>query len=219
MIIHSRARSTPLSRAEMVHRVVNGWRVADAVKNAGISRRTGYKWLARYRQLGEGGLMDRRSVPRRQPRKTSDERTSVIAHSLRMPRSTVARVLTRAGVGRLATFKASVIRYERQRPGELIHLDTKKLARISRIGHRITGDRRDTVDGAGWNTSTWPSTMLLERRTSRSWPTRRESPASAFCGAPSPTSGAWDSPASSSSPTTGPAAPRMGLRPAVPEIP
>ena len=132
----------------MVHRVVNGWRVADAVKNAGISRRTGYKWLARYRQQGEGGLMDRRSVPRRQPRKTSDERTSVIAHSLRMPRSTVARVLTRAGVGRLATFKASVIRYERQRPGELIHLDTKKLARISRIGHRITGDRRDTVDGA-----------------------------------------------------------------------
>ena len=163
MIIHSRARSTPLSRAELVQRVNNGGRVADAARNAGISRRSGYKWLARYRQQGEGGLLDRRSVPRRQPRKTSDERTSVIlllrqcrmsstaiAHSLGMPRSTVARVLTRAGVGRLTTFKASVIRYERQRPGELIHLDTKKLARITRIGHRITGDRRDTVDGAGW---------------------------------------------------------------------
>jgi transposase InsO family protein len=73
-----------------------------------------------------------------------------IARSLVMPRSTVARVLEREGLGHWQPSKGSVVRYQRQRPGELIHLDIKKLARIVRVGHRITGDRRDSVDGAGW---------------------------------------------------------------------
>src|SRR5688572_26661216 len=164
MNIHSRARSTPLSRAQLVERVSNGWRVADAAERASISRRTGYKWLGRFRREGQAGLQDRLSVPERMPRLTNEARTSLvvllrhcrmsstaIAQQLEMPRSTVSRVLVRAGLSRLARpSKGSVVRYERERPGELIHLDTKKLARIVRVGHRITGNRRDTVDGAGW---------------------------------------------------------------------
>lgn len=164
MNVHSRARTTPLRRAELVSQATSGWSVAAAAERAGVSRRSGYKWVRRYRLEGESGLQDRASVPRRQPRRTSQERTDLIvvlrhcrmsstaiAQQLRMPRSTVARVLAREGLGRLSVaVKASVIRYERARPGELIHLDTKKLARIVRIGHRMTGDRRDTVDGVGW---------------------------------------------------------------------
>ena len=164
MNIHSRARTTPLSRAELVRRVANRTRVAEAAFRAGVSRRTAQRWLKRYRLEGESGLQDRRSVPHRQPRRTSEERSQLIvllrhcrmssttiAQQLEMPRSTVARVLTRAGLGRLRQpAQASVVRYERGRPGELIHLDTKKLARIARIGHRITGDRSTRVQGVGW---------------------------------------------------------------------
>jgi transposase InsO family protein len=128
-----------------------------------ISRRTGYKWLARAKREGRDTLVDRRSVPERMPRITNRDRTDLIvllrrcgmsgpaiAKAVNMPRSTVGRVLKREGLGREQPSRASVVRYQRQRPGELIHLDIKKLARIVRIGHRITGDRRDTVDGAGW---------------------------------------------------------------------
>jgi transposase InsO family protein len=73
-----------------------------------------------------------------------------IARVVQMPRSTVARVLEREGLGRFKPSRAAVIRYQRQRPGDLIHLDVKKLGRIVRIGHRITGDRRDRTVGAGW---------------------------------------------------------------------
>jgi transposase InsO family protein len=161
---HSRARTTPLSRAMLVDRIQRqGWTVARAAERASISVRTGYKWLARFKGEGPEALRDRRSVPGRIPRMTDASRTDLIvllrrcrmsgpaiARSLKMPRSTVARVLEREGLGRGQPFKAAVVRYQRERPGELIHLDVKKLARIVRVGHRITGDRRDTVDGAGW---------------------------------------------------------------------
>jgi transposase InsO family protein len=147
-----------------VRQVASGWPVALAAERAGVSRRSGFKWVRRYRLEGEKGLLDRSSAPHHQPRRTSQERTDLIillrncrmsstaiAQQLGMPRSTVGRVLAREGLGRLSvSVKASVIRYERARPGDLVHLDTKKLARIARVGHRITGDRRDTVDGAGW---------------------------------------------------------------------
>jgi transposase InsO family protein len=74
----------------------------------------------------------------------------MIARGLQLPRSTVARVLSRHGLGRIRSPQRPVCRYQRQRPGELLHLDVKKLARIVRIGHRITGNRRDTEKGAGW---------------------------------------------------------------------
>jgi transposase InsO family protein len=150
-----------VSRALLVDRVQRcGWPVAQAAQHASVSVRTGYKWLARAKA---GDLGDRSSVPGRMPRLTDSSRTDLIillrrcrmsgpaiARSLEMPRSTVARVLTREGLGRGQPSRAAVVRYQRECPGELIHLDIKKLARIVRVGHRITGDRRDTVDGAGW---------------------------------------------------------------------
>ncbi len=161
---HSRARTTPLSREQLVERVqVLGWTVAQAADKASVSVRTGYKWLGRAKREGRRGLMDRTSVPERMPRMTDRDRTAVIvlmrhsrmsgpeiARAVKMPRSTVARVLKREGLGRPRSSRAAVFRYQRQRPGELIHLDIKKLGRIVRIGHRITGDPRDHTPGAGW---------------------------------------------------------------------
>ena len=167
MNVHSLARTTPLSRVLLVDRVVREfWTVGEAAQAAGVSERTAFKWLARYRSEGQRGLIDRSSRPRRSPtripvgwrdlilklrrsRKTGPE----IAEELEIPRSTVARVLRRAGLQRLALLepREPVNRYERKRPGELIHLDIKKLARIAgRIGHRIHGDRSTRVQGAGW---------------------------------------------------------------------
>ena len=161
---HSRSRTTPLSREDLVNRVrLQGWTRAQAADKASISVRTAYKWLSRMKREGRDGLRDRSSAPGRMPRQTDGDRTALIvlmrrsmmsgpaiARAVQMPRSTVARVLQREGLGRWRPSRASVVRYQRQRPGELIHLDIKKLARIVRIGHRITGDRRDTTDGAGW---------------------------------------------------------------------
>ena len=161
---HSRARTTPWSRAEIVRRVEDlGWTMAQAVAGTGVSVRTGYKWRARAKQDGRASLVDRSSAPGRMPRIIDPDRTAVIvlmrhsrmsgpaiARSLAMSRSTVARVLEREGLGRRQSSRESVVRYERQRPGDLIHLDVKKLGRIARIGHRITGDRRDRTRGAGW---------------------------------------------------------------------
>lgn len=164
MNIHSRARTTPFSRARLAERVTRlRWRVDLAAFEAGVSRRTGYKWLRRFRSEGELGLRDRSARPRRMPRQTPEEREALIvllrhcrmsgpaiARGLQLPRSTVARVLSRHGLGRIRAPRRAVIRYQRERPGELIHLDVKKLARIVRVGHRITGNRRDSVEGAGW---------------------------------------------------------------------
>jgi transposase len=165
MNIHSRARSTPLSRAELLDRVSKGERIRAVAPLYAVSVRTAYKWQARFRAEGEAGLVDRLSVPGRMPRRTSSDREAVIvllrhcsmtgpsiARQLGMPRSTVARVLSREGLGRQRRFPPRAVRrYERKRPGDLIHLDTKKLGRILRVGHRVTGNRHDTVRGAGWD--------------------------------------------------------------------
>lgn len=165
MNLHSRARTCPASRALIAQRLSRGAWSEDQAAVFGITQRTAFKWLARYRAEGEAGLRDRTSRPHRSPRLTSAARQELIvrlrrcrltgqqiARGLRMPRSTVARVLKRAGLSRLRDLEPPppVIRYERDRPGELIHLDVKKLARIVKLGHRMTGNRRDTTDGAGW---------------------------------------------------------------------
>jgi transposase InsO family protein len=165
MNLHSRARTCPASRELIAKRLQSGAWSWDQAAVFGISERTAFKWLARYRTEGEAGLSDRSSRPRRSPRLTPAERQALIvrlrecrltghqiARRLRMPRSTVARVLKRAGLSRLRDLEPPepVVRYERQRPGELVHLDIKKLAKIVKVGHRITGDRRDTTGGAGW---------------------------------------------------------------------
>ena len=165
MNLHSNARTCPNSRAHLVQLMKSATWSSDQAAALGISQRTAYKWQRRFRDEGRDGLLDRSCRPHRQPRLTASDRTDLIlqlrrlrmtgpqiARKLRMPRSTVAAVLKRAGIPRLRDLEPEqpVIRYERSRPGELIHLDIKKLGRITRVGHRITGNRRDTTRGAGW---------------------------------------------------------------------
>ena len=164
MKVHRNAKTTPHMRALLVHRVRTlHWSVADAATAAGIAVRTTYKWLARHRQGGPDALHDRSSQPRHQPRRTSASVVAAIvaarhdrlpawaiAVRVQIPRSTVSAVLARLGLNRLAYLdRQPVQRYERTRPGELVHLDIKPLGRILRVGHRITGGRRTSV-GAGW---------------------------------------------------------------------
>ena len=165
MKLHRNAKTTPSMRALLVHRVRTlHWPVATAAAAAGVAIRTAYKWLARYRLGGAPALEDRSSQPHRQPRRTSaaviraivtarHERLTAwaIAVRLQVARSTVAAILARLGLNRLAALEpaAVVTRYERARPGELVHLDIKPLGRILRVGHRIHPTRRGSV-GAGW---------------------------------------------------------------------
>jgi len=165
MNVHKNARTTPRSREVMVRRVLAGEKVALVAAGFGVSERTVYKWLARWRREGAAGLADRSSQPRRQRRLAAERVAAVerlrrqrmtspaIARALAMPVSTVGLVLRRLGLHRLKALDpvAPVIRYQRQRPGELIHIDTKKLGRIDGIGHRITGNRRGhRARGVGW---------------------------------------------------------------------
>jgi len=167
MNVHKNARLTPQGRLLMVRRIEEeGWTVAAAAEAAGLSERRAYVWLGRYRAGGERMLHDRSSAPARYRDPVPAERVAEIerlrrrrmtgpqiAQQLAMPGSTVSLVLRRLGLGRLAALetKPPVVRYEREKPGDMIHLDTKKLGRIVRAGHRVTGDRRDRVRGAGWD--------------------------------------------------------------------
>jgi transposase-like protein len=167
MSVHKNARTTPLGRAVMVRRIeVEGW-TARAVAGAfAVSERTVRKWLARYRAEGVAGLEDRSSraavvanklaapwvamiLRLREYRLTGAE----IAARLNLARATVAGHLLAAGLGRLAALdpKPAIVRYQRERPGELVHLDVKKLARFDRVGHRMTGSRRGQSSGVGWD--------------------------------------------------------------------
>jgi len=166
MKLHRNARTTPKARALIVQRVDDhGWSVEETAKAFGVSRRTVYKWRARYRAHGLNGLDDRSSVPRRSPRRTAADREArivqlrgtrltgqAIAQRVRVPRATVGAVLRRHGLGRLpaVTPPEPVRRYERARPGELLHVDIKSLGRIGQVGHRIHGDRRTRIRGIGW---------------------------------------------------------------------
>lgn len=151
---HANARLTERGRLLVCERVLAGYRVADVASQVGCSRTTVYKWLARYRSEGRAGLADRSSRPRRCPHATSPEREAAvlwlrrrarrgaewIAAELGMVASTVGRIIARAGLPRLWGLdrlsgepirrQKSTRRYERQRPGELIHVDVKKLGRI-----------------------------------------------------------------------------------------
>jgi transposase InsO family protein len=151
----------------MVERVLGGWSAAEAARAAGVSAQTCRKWLARDRAEGRAGLIDRPSVAHRIPRRTPQGRVAAIcalrrvrftgaqiAEILGMPTSTVSAVLARHGLGRLGRLGLEPARrYQRERPGELIHVDVKKLGRITQgAGHRVTGTRRGTprrADAAG----------------------------------------------------------------------
>ena len=167
MNMHKNARLTVAGRALLVDRIKCGWLLGRAAEAAGVSRRTASKWLARDRGGGEWRLYDRSSAPRRSPHRTSAEVVAQIeglrrerlsgpqiARRLALPRSTVGALLRRLGLGRLANLEAKpiVIRYERALPGEMIHLDIKKLGRFAVEGHRTTGDRRKGRSyRAGWD--------------------------------------------------------------------
>jgi transposase InsO family protein len=167
MKLHGNARTCPHSRLLIVRRVgEQGWTVRAAARAAGVSERTAAKWLARYRCQGRCGLADRSSAPRRIPHRTPAERVCLIellrrlrmtaaeiAETLGMPLSTVSAILRRIGLGkrsRLEPFEPAN-RYECSRPGELVHVDVKKLARFTRPGHRMLGRGRGRYDeGAGY---------------------------------------------------------------------
>jgi len=167
MNVHKNARMTVHGRLLLVQRVrAGGWRVVAAAAAAGVSERTAYTWLARYRAGGEPALHDRSSAPARSPRRLPLEVTAAIerlrrqrwtgpriARALGRPVSTVGTVLRRLGLHRLGVLEAKppAVRYERGAAGELLHIDSKKLGKIDRPGHRVTGDRRGRRGrGVGW---------------------------------------------------------------------
>ena len=166
MKLHGNARTCLHSRLLMVRRLEEeGWTLARAAEAAGVSVRTVSKWRACYRAEGEAGLLDRSSAPRSIPHRTGEERVQAIAalrrlrmtgpeiaECLAMPGSTVSAILTRIGLGRRSRLEPlePPNRYEKQRPGELLHIDVKKLGRIGRPGHRVNGDRRTRSRGIGW---------------------------------------------------------------------
>ena len=168
MNTHKNARTTFHGRVLLVKRIVNDhWKITEAAEAAGISPRTASKWLARFRAGGERMLHDRSSKPAR-PRCSLSQQTLTAIEELRrqrltgqaigdrlgVPRSTVGYVLRCLGLGKLEALepKPPILRYEREKPGELIHIDSKKLGRINGIGHRITGDRhgQSSKRGTGW---------------------------------------------------------------------
>ncbi|MDR5865364.1 IS481 family transposase [Halomonas koreensis] len=166
MNTHKHARLTPHGRALLVRRVIDeGLRPAEVAQAQGISVRTVYKWVRRYRKEGKAGLQDRSSRPRRCPHATSDDTLEQvierrrqrqtyrqIAEQLGIGHSTVARLLAREGLNRLSALAPArpENRYEHDAPGDLLHLDIKKLGRFERPGHRVTGDRQQNTPGAGW---------------------------------------------------------------------
>ncbi len=163
MNIHKNARTTPQSRAMLIHRVlIEHWPVAEVAMSFGVSKRTVYKWLARYRAEGAEGLQDRPSSALRHPHALSPAWVALvrllrhgklvaaeIADRLPLARSTISAVLARIGLGRLRflTPPAPVQRYEWQRPGQLLHMDIKRLGRFTRPGHRVTGHRHTPSAG------------------------------------------------------------------------
>jgi transposase InsO family protein len=165
--LHRNARTCPASRQLIARRVLEeGWTLTEAAEAAGISVRRAREWVHRFR-AGDRELADRRSGPkRRPPGRVSPQREALIAElrgqvrmnavqiaeALGMSQRTVREVIGRLGLSKLAPIEPAepANRYERPRPGELIHIDVKKLGRIGRPGHRVHGDRTTRSRGIGW---------------------------------------------------------------------
>jgi transposase InsO family protein len=176
MNVHKNARLTAHSRAELVRRVLDGGQSPMAVATAfGVDLKTVKKWVERFRSEGPAGLSDRSSRPktlrRPTPPQTRDQVIALrrqrwtgqqIAKETAVSAATVSRILRRARLSRIGDLEPPqpVVRYERKTPGELIHIDIKKLGRFEQVGHRITGDRTGQSStrgqrggkawGAGW---------------------------------------------------------------------
>jgi transposase InsO family protein len=166
MNIHKNASMTPKGRAHLI-REIDRIGLKPAAAAAGLSERSARKWRQRHAAEGRVGLVDRSSRPHHCPERSDAlklERTVAlrrnqrltyagIAERVGLSRSTVARTCKNAGVARLSALQESVPvrRYERASPGELLHLDTKKLGRFDQPGHRVTGDRTQNTPRAGWH--------------------------------------------------------------------
>ena len=167
MNTHKNARLTYLRRLEMVTDMVEGGlSPAEAGDRHGVSSVTARKWHTRYLAGGAQALLDKSSRPAGSP-KAIEERVAAtivelrrklflhatIASYMGVSRATVSRVLKRAGLSRLSDLRAAepIQRYERETPGELLHIDIKKLGRFEQIGHRISGDRQRRSRHAGWD--------------------------------------------------------------------
>jgi transposase InsO family protein len=166
MMSHANAKLTPKGRLALVKRVLEGREPLVAIAASfGIGRDTARKWVKRYRANGEAGLVDKSSrpdvMPTMLPVKTADKIEALrrkgltyaqISELLKVPHSTVAIVAKRRGVAELSSLdpREPARRYEREAPGDLVHFDTKKLGRITYLGHRITGRRRGQRSGSGW---------------------------------------------------------------------
>lgn len=165
--MHKHARLTPRGRETLLARLQAGQHQADVAQAMGVSLTTVKKWLRRYRAEGPAGLQDRSSRPRHSPTALREalrrriialrqqRRTGrLIVRQLGVSAASVSRVLRRAGLSRWRDLQPAVpvLRYQREHPGELIHLDVKKLGRIKGLGHRITGDRSVNRNrGIGWD--------------------------------------------------------------------
>jgi transposase InsO family protein len=165
---HKHARLTYVRRLEMVQQMIEwGWSASQAGAAHGVTAPTARKWHGRYLAAGQAGLGDASSRPVSSPRSISPAKALLIvelrrrrmtqgriAASAGVSESTVSRVLARAGLSKLSDLEPiePVVRYEHDNPGDLLHIDTKKLGRIERPSHRVTGNRRDSVTGAGWET-------------------------------------------------------------------
>ena len=164
--MHKNARLTVKGRELMLARLEAGQHQLDVAQAMGVSLTTLKKWLRRYRAEGAAGLQDRSCRPRCSPRQLPTERVAqaiamrqqrrtgrFICQHLAVSGASVSRILRRARLSRWRDLepRPPVVRYQRERPGELLHLDTKKLGRIKGIGHRITGNRRRRTRGIGWD--------------------------------------------------------------------
>ena len=167
MNVHKNARLTWFGRERIVRQVHSGQTPQAVAESAGVCPRTIRKWVERYRREGLAGLRDRSSRPHRLRKPTPQavveqvealrrqRRTGKqIAVGLGISPATVSRILKRLGLNRIAALEPAepVRRYERERPGEMIHIDIKKLGRFNKVGHRITGDRtgQSKSRGVGW---------------------------------------------------------------------
>ncbi|WP_153117296.1 IS481 family transposase [Rhodocyclus tenuis] len=166
MNVHKNARLTPRGRALLVSRILDdGLRPEEAAQACGVSVRTAYKWLRRFREEGEAGLNDRSSRPKSCPhalpaavhvqviaQRRSRQTYRQMSQQCGIGQSTIARWLQRAGLNRLAALEPAnpIVRYEHPEPGDMLHLDIKKLGRFQRPGHRVTADRTQNSRRAGW---------------------------------------------------------------------
>ena len=239
MKLHGNAALSWQGRRVLARRVVaEGWTLSAAAEAAGVSVRCARKWVCRYRMAGEQGLVDRSSAPCRVANRTPADRVEAIvklrrlrftaaeiAETLGMALSTVSGILTRIGMGRLGRLGLEpAVRYERSRPGELVHIDVKKLGRIQGgAGWRVRGGRQHynskytdrpalSVTASARSTSTSPSTITAASPTQRCSPTRRRRPPPASSAAPSPSTAATASASRRSSATTAPPTSRRSTR-------